>query len=161
MTVRPYVNGTLTKAFWNRIEFLPNGCWQWNGARVTGGYGKTKVTGQSMLTHRLMLTHLHGPIPAELHVLHKCDYPPCCNPNHLRVGTRVDNMQDMLAKGRGNKPSGARNGLAKHSPEEVQRARQLYAEGMRIADIARVTSISRWQVSRIVKGNAWPELEVA
>jgi hypothetical protein len=42
----------------------------------------------------------HGAIPAGLDVMHKCDNPPCCNPSHLELGTRKQNLQDSAARGR-------------------------------------------------------------
>jgi hypothetical protein len=42
----------------------------------------------------------YGPIPPGLHVLHRCDNKPCCNPAHLFLGTKADNHADMMTKGR-------------------------------------------------------------
>jgi hypothetical protein len=43
---------------------------------------------------------LTGPIPDGSDVRHDCDNPPCVNPDHLRTGTRSDNMQDCVQRGR-------------------------------------------------------------
>ena len=76
-------------------------CWEWKGARVKGGYGNRGIGGgRSALTHRLAYEWVYGPIPAGMHVLHRCDNPPCCNPAHLFLGTERDNALDKCRKGR-------------------------------------------------------------
>ena len=35
-----------------------------------------------------------------LNVLHKCDNPPCWNPDHLYKGTQSENRRDSIRKGR-------------------------------------------------------------
>lgn len=80
------------------------GCWIWLGAGVRYGL----VRGDR--AHRLSWKAFKGPIPENMHVLHKCDTPLCVNPDHLFLGTHQDNMLDKERKGRGNQPSGERNG---------------------------------------------------
>jgi hypothetical protein len=86
--------------FWPKVE-KTDGCWLWTGATDRRGYGKIfdgagKLLIASRVAHELCI----GPIPDGLCVLHKCDNPPCVNPDHLFLGTFGDNTQDMLAKGR-------------------------------------------------------------
>lgn len=71
------------------------GCWIWNGP-FTRGYGKAG----KRWAHRLSWEAFKGQIPEGLHVLHKCDTPPCVNPGHLFLGTHRDNVRDCMAKGR-------------------------------------------------------------
>ncbi|MFB9187253.1 HNH endonuclease signature motif containing protein [Dactylosporangium sucinum] len=60
--------------------------------------GKVKL----LLAHRVAWEVANGqPIPDGLQVLHSCDNPPCCNPAHLSIGTQAENMQQMVARGRG------------------------------------------------------------
>ena len=76
------------------------GCWNWTKSTSPDGYGKLKRNGVTMRAHRIFYEHFNGPITDNLHVLHRCDNPLCVNPEHLFLGTRVDNMQDMIEKGR-------------------------------------------------------------
>lgn len=77
-------------------------CCVWTGARSSFGYGQLR-TGQRGLiemAHRLAWQFENGPIPDGLSILHTCDNPPCVRPSHLFLGTQLDNMRDMMAKGR-------------------------------------------------------------
>lgn len=159
--IKPYQNGFLTSAFWSKIRFAPNGCWEWVGYRVTGGYGTIRIDRKPILTHRLMLQHLGMTLTSGIQVCHKCDFPPCCNPQHLFLGTAKDNAQDMLAKGRGNKPRGEANGTCRYSQAQVAEVKRLHAEGKRVVDIVRATGVSRYQVYSITSGRTWAHVEAA
>lgn len=75
-------------------------CWEWNGARTPDGYGVKRINGTLHYTHRLAWEWANGPIPKGMFVCHRCDNPPCCNPDHLFMGTPSDNMQDCSKKNR-------------------------------------------------------------
>ena len=91
----------IEQRFYNRVEPMMDdvGCWLWVGRRDSYGYGK--LGKKQTASHRLSWTIHFGPIPSGLCVLHRCDNPPCVNPAHLFLGTQLDNIRDMNAKGRG------------------------------------------------------------
>jgi hypothetical protein len=90
--------------FWTRVE-RGDGCWSWNGDRGQAhGYGRFHLNRWYILAHRAAYFLTHGPIPAGLNVLHRCDNRRCVNPDHLFLGTQADNIADMWAKGRGVAP---------------------------------------------------------
>lgn len=96
----------VVEAFWLKVDKTsrPAGCWLYTGFRKWDGYGwlaryfNGKV--RYLTAHRYAWMLLKGDVPAGMHVLHKCDNPPCCNPDHLWLGTHQDNMRDKSAKGR-------------------------------------------------------------
>jgi hypothetical protein len=78
-----------------------SGCWLWDGNTYHAfGYGIVSYKGKQHTTSRLAWMAYRGPIPDEMHVLHKCDNPACLNPDHLFLGTHRDNVADMNRKGR-------------------------------------------------------------
>lgn len=83
-----------------------SGCWLWLGSVNNDGYGLIRIGSRRDGSRRLVKAHrlsyeVHvGPIPLGLEVLHRCDVPACVNPAHLFVGTHLDNVNDMLTKGR-------------------------------------------------------------
>lgn len=83
-------------------KVLPNGCWEWQRFLhpKPRNYGGTAWNGKSWHAHRLTYVVAKGDIPPGMVVMHSCDYPPCCNPDHLSLGTHKDNMSDCRAKGR-------------------------------------------------------------
>jgi hypothetical protein len=87
----------------DKVSPEPNtGCWLWLGAPVDWkGYGRFYRDGAAVLAHRAAWGLFRGE-PADLRVLHKCDNPACVNPDHLFLGTQLDNIRDRDAKGRWN-----------------------------------------------------------
>ena len=85
-------------------------CWIWLRARNSRGYGvwrsrRSYSKGHykkavSIQAHRWAWEIFRGPVPDGLLVCHTCDNPPCCNPDHLFLGTPKDNAQDAVKKGR-------------------------------------------------------------
>lgn len=79
-----------------------DGCWLWTGHRDKNGYGRLRADKQEDETKgRLtraprMSWEMHfGPIPLGLDVFHTCDRPPCVRPDHLYLGTVIDNGRDI------------------------------------------------------------------
>lgn len=85
--------------FWDKVDKTSD-CWIWTAAKSAAGYGRFKLNGRLVSPHRLAYEMAFGDIPPGSDVCHRCDNPPCVNPEHLFVGSRSDNMQDCIAKGR-------------------------------------------------------------
>lgn len=98
---------SLSLRFWSKVDKGEDdccACWLWTGFRAPyNGYGKIKVGGKRGLAaqaHRVSWELHFGAIPAGMTVHHRCDVPACVRPDHLRVGTHAENMEDMARKGR-------------------------------------------------------------
>jgi hypothetical protein len=128
----------------------PNECWEWKGGTDEDGYGifnwhEKKIKNAHVAAYELFTGKRHG-----LCVCHKCDNPPCCNPNHLWLGTRRQNNQDMMDKGRHKRTN------AKLTPDDAKAIRKLYAEGkLTQIDIGKKYKVHNALVSRIISNKAW------
>lgn len=76
------------------------GCWEWQGANDSRGYGKFWLGGRSRRAHRVAFRLWKRTPRAGYVLLHACDNPKCVNPGHLREGRQKTNVQDMWRKGR-------------------------------------------------------------
>jgi hypothetical protein len=88
--------------FWSKVDKSggPDACWIWAAGKTAAGYGELGIHKHIVYSHRLAWILTYGEIHDGLCVCHKCDNPPCCNPDHLFLGTASDNATDMVKKGR-------------------------------------------------------------
>lgn len=86
--------------FWAKVRKTDAGCWEWSGATSHGGYGVFRLNRKNIGAHRISYEHSYGSIPSGLYVCHRCDNPPCVNPEHLYLGTPSENAREMRSKGR-------------------------------------------------------------
>lgn len=138
-------------------------CWIWTGAQAAG-YGVISIRGKRALVHRIVHALLIGPVEG-WDVLHHCDNPPCCNPEHLWHGTNCDNVQDMCKKGRHATGVvvtvvGEQNGRSKLTDADVIDIRKLASDGVPTTEISERYNMSYVQIYNIVNGTYWNHLPV-
>ena len=87
---------------WKNIEKRSaDECWPFTGtARGIKGYGRVTIARKTYLPHRIAYVAEYGSIPEGMFILHKCNNPLCCNPNHLYAGTHQENMDDAKRNGK-------------------------------------------------------------
>ena len=136
------------------VSITENGCWEWSRRRDLEGYGRLNVRGVRSTAHAESYKVHHGDIPTGLCVLHRCDNPPCINPDHLFLGTPEDNNADKFNKGR--QAKGERVNTAKLTTVDVLQILRLYAMGHdSIGDLACRFGVCTDSIRNIIRGKTW------
>lgn len=131
----------------------PNGCWLLTTSIRKNGYAVRSFNGVSMDAHRASYLAYNGEIPKGVHVLHSCDVHNCANPGHLFLGSRVDNMQDCLTKGRFS--VGEKHYAAVLTEDLVRSARKEYKSGDSWERLAKKYGVSRGVIRPAILGKTW------
>ena len=135
-------------------------CLVWTGARWENGYGRVYIAGEDCRVHRLMWELTNGDIPEGMLVCHTCDNPPCCNPDHLFIGTFKDNSADRDKKLR--HYHGEDVNTNKLTEDQVIEIRLLWESSPRkyglLSALGREYGVSHIQIRNIITGKSWKHL---
>lgn len=139
--------------FWSNVAIRHvDECWEWTAGVMNNRYGVFWIDRnlKQKTAHRLVYELCNGPIN-DLHVLHKCDNRLCVNPSHLFLGTNLDNIKDMITKGRQAKGAQKKT-LAKLSDSDIKKIRKDIRSQSKIA---KEFGIDQSLVSRIKSNKRW------
>ncbi|KKN85505.1 hypothetical protein LCGC14_0278280 [marine sediment metagenome] len=162
----PVILRPIKERFFEKINKNPiTGCWNWTAHKSKSGYGYISVTGDRVRrAHRVSYELFVGPIKPGLFICHKCDNRGCVNPDHLFMGTHLDNMADMVKKGRVKlsvntqfKPGHIRNRVL--SDDIVRKIRrELAKEELTSVKISKIFGIGVDTVRDIKAGRSYSEI---
>jgi len=141
-------------------EVNDNGCYICTShTQNKSGYPTIHRNHKCLSMSRFIYEQKKGPIPPNNHVLHSCDNPCCINPDHLFLGTNLDNIRDKVNKGRQAKGSSA--GSAKLKEEQVL---EIKTSSLSDQELAQKFNVSKVTIHRIRTGTSWkhwhPELNI-
>lgn len=141
-----------------RLSVDGSGCHIWRGSTDHLGYGRFRsaaLHSSGLLVHRYAWLLTHGFLPVNRSVCHTCDVRACANPRHLFLGTHLENMQDMMRKGRGNKPRGSAHGNSRLDESAVREIRSRRASGEKGVALARAFGVTPALITWICKRRGW------
>ena len=166
--------------FWSYVNIKgPDECWLWMGKKkAKENYGIFFLKGMILYSHRVAYCISSSEDPGALNVLHDCpggDNPQCANPGHLRKGTQLENVADMVAKNR--QATGDRTGSRVHperqakgervntavlNTDQVLEIRNAYNGGYRnMAGLGRTYGVGRGTISKIIHRENWKHITMA
>lgn len=140
-----------------KLDFETN-CWEWTRSLKNFGYGNAWWERKHWIAHRLSWVFYNGEISKDTNVLHKCDNAKCINPEHLFLGSYLDNNIDRKNKGRNANTNGDKNPFSKLKEHQVIDIIQRLENGEKGRRLAELYSVSKGAISKIKKGKNWSYL---
>jgi len=101
--------------------------------------------------HRYIYEQCYGDIPKGMIIRHLCNNPSCINPEHLKIGTHYDNVQDRVKSNRS--AIGSNNGRSKLTEEDIIKIRNNNTTSL--ADLAIIYNVTNKAVSNIKNDKNW------
>lgn len=150
---------TQEQRFWEKVDVRDTDeCWPWTGALGSTGYGVLRPAGQRsgpcVKAHRYS-AELAGMDIEGRFVLHACDNPPCVNPAHLRPGSHVENVRDMVDRDRVARGSARGQGVLTEA--EIPVIHHLRSQGLTYKQIAARlgTGVHHGTIGAVCRGTSW------
>lgn len=132
------------------IDRKESGCWEWKKRKNWGGYGRLSFRGKQLIASRASWMAYNGNIELGKNVLHKYDNPLCVNPEHLFLGSHLDNARDKIKKNRGHK-----NSL---TVEKVSMIKKLIQRGIPMSRLATDYGVCVGTIKCIKYGKTWKDV---
>lgn len=145
------VSEEIKKKFWSKADKTEK-CWIWKGSIGSRKYGLFLIKREHFRAHILSYLFTKGD-PSGLNVLHKCDNPNCVNPSHLFLGTQLDNMRDMIKKGR-------KRCRKKLTEEMVRMIKTELLHKSKNSQISKKYSISNTTIENIKRNKIWETVSI-
>jgi hypothetical protein len=143
------------RSFYSKVDKRgPNECWPWTGYTHVG-YGRIFTQGTTVKATHLALILAGKNRPDDACALHSCDNPPCCNPAHLRWGTRAENNEDRDSRRRLEPHKGDKHGMAKLTEAD---ARDILASSEKTRVLADRYNVNKDTITNIKSGRTWKHL---
>lgn len=148
------ITGKVKNRFWSKVIIEEGGeCWEWIGSKLRGCYGGLRINNHVVQAHRLSYMIHYGEIPEGMLVCHHCDNASCVNPNHLFLGTHLDNSRDKFSKNR--QAIEERCPKTKFSKGIIRSIRQEYSiGGISMRSLSRKYKITYSHVNGILHGTS-------
>lgn len=153
--LKEYFN-KLKERFWSKVEKTDT-CWNWVGMMHYKGYGEFVTCtcnkfGSKDKAHRVSYILNVNKIPEGMCVCHKCDNRACVRPDHLWVGTDLENNQDRVNRGRSANAKNGNHSKLQLSTETIAEIRTKYElGGITQASLAKEYGVSSRHISGIVR----------
>lgn len=141
-------------AFWTKVlKAGPDECWPWLGYKKKSGHGLTQLKGTPIHTHRKAWILTHGPIAEGMCVNHTCHNQICCNPAHMYLGSRAQNMADRFGIENAVAPQIRHDRVGRPtamSPAQKFELKQMRAAGITLRRCAAMLNVSYSTVRRVL-----------